>query len=74
MLRQTVAASSVEYYRNTLSIYRIYQPEVFLMLTNRVCFKFEISCPDSIQMMQKAFGDDWMGKTQIKVGMHRYAL
>ncbi|EGI62944.1 FLJ37770-like protein [Acromyrmex echinatior] len=32
----------------------------------KFCFKLEKTCAETIEMLQKAFGDECMGKTQIK--------
>ena len=32
----------------------------------KFCFKLEKSCAETIEMIQKVFGDECMGKTQIK--------
>ncbi|KAL4105054.1 hypothetical protein QTP88_020329 [Uroleucon formosanum] len=45
-------------------------------LEQRICIKFcfnlEKTCTETIQMLQKAFGDDCMGKTQIKEWFKRF--
>ncbi|XP_025193608.1 protein GVQW3-like [Melanaphis sacchari] len=38
----------------------------------KFCFNLEKTCTETIQMLQKAFGDDCMGKTQIKEWFKRF--
>ncbi|KAG5336104.1 GVQW3 protein, partial [Acromyrmex heyeri] len=38
----------------------------------KFCFKLENTCAETIEMLQKAFGDECMGKTQIKEWYKRF--